>query len=183
MSQLTAEAVDFLQSPWPDLLAYLVDPEYIESRLDYGEVKASLGDEWAWSRWKEGLHFERREPWSDHGGWSHRPCGMIPWVALRDLIASHPAELAQIRALAEGRGTPRSLGWRWFMQPAIMRTGMHHSYIEHEREDGYYATEPWWPTRPNGYADKLNAWLLAWRVAGALWIEPADLIEWAAVTG
>jgi len=184
---VAAEAREFLQSPWPDLLDYLVDPDGTERRIDYGQIKASYSggpedDEgWAWAIWKDGLRFERGDSWCRAGGWNHRPIHCIPWADLRALIDSHPAEMARIRELAEGRGTPYSLGWRWFMMPAIMRPGMHPSYYESEREDDYYDTSNYWPTKPNGYADKLNAWLAAWRIVGDFAGEPADLIEWAQV--
>jgi hypothetical protein len=176
-----AGEVKFLQSPWPDLLAYLVDPDGTEARIKWGEVKASYRNEvddpgWAWAVWKDGLRFERGDTW---GGWGERPRGRIAWSDLRSLIASHPVEMDQIRALADGRGTPHSLGWRWFMLPSICCRGMHQSYYESEREDDYYKTEPWFPTKPNGYADRLNAWLAAWRIVGDFTREPTDLIEWA----
>lgn len=180
-------AREFLQSPWPDLLGYLVDPNGTERRIDYGECKASYSgrtitparEGWAWAVWKDGLRFERGDSWIRAGGWNHRPVHCIPWADLRALISSHPDEMAQIHTLADGRGTPHSLGWRWFRMPAIMRPGMHPSYYEHEREDDYYDTSMMWPTKPNGYADRLNAWFAAWRIAGDLECEPADLIEWA----
>mgnify|MGYP001617113603 CR=1 FL=1 len=87
----------------------------------------------------------------------------------------------RIRELAEGRGTPHGLGWRWFSMPAILRCDMNSGYYESERSDDYYSTEPVWPNRPNGYADRLNAWFIAWRIASDLVGEPADLIEWAAI--
>lgn len=179
-----AQAHQFLRSPWPDLLAYLVDPDGTEERIDYGEIKASFRREyptapgWAWAIWRDGLRFEPEGTW---GGWNCRPRLCIPWADLRALIDSHPAQVARIRALAEGRGTPWGIGWRWFSMPLIFRHGMHPSYYEGEREDGYYSTGPDFPTKPDGYAERLHAWLLAWQIVDDLAGEPADLIEWAAM--
>jgi hypothetical protein len=179
-----AEARAFLTSPWSGLLAWLIDPEATEALLHHGEVKASYRRNrapdagWAWAIWRDGLHYERGNTW---GGWDHRPRSVIAWADLHAMRDAHPVEMAQIAALAEGRGHPRRAGWRWFMTPSIVTNwgGWHHDYYTSEMDDDYYDVGYKVPGPPNGYADRLNAWLLATQIAADLRIEPTDLIEWA----
>lgn len=165
------EARAFLTSPWPDLLAWIVDPPAIEALLDHGETKASYRNGWAWSIWKDGLHYERDDTWP---GWYHRPRHIIPWTDLHQLLSDQAELVARVRAIASRRGSPRSLGWRWFTLPEIIRGTTCRSNLELEREDAYYDVGG-----PGGYPDRLNAWALAVQITQALNHEPADLIEWA----
>lgn len=159
----SAAARSFLtDTPWPDLVAWWLHPDVVESRLDRGEAKASYrrgpGDApgWAWAIWRDGLRFEADDTWL---GWSHQPRWCIPWAELHSLRASHPAVTAQLHALADGRGHPRSLGWRWWTDPFVLHPdGWHEGYFESERKpDWYQGCE-----RPEtAYADRLDAWRIA----------------------
>lgn len=165
------QSVEFLTSPWSGLLAWWIDPERSESerQLDHGECKASyrrgrMGEPewpgWAWSAWRDGLHFERGDEWSQSGGWRRRPTHVIPWSSLHQLRDAHPDELDELRRLSRGRGTPHSLGWRWYSMPSILNPwGCHHSYFESEREDDYYAGDTFDDVpRPGGFRDRIKAW-------------------------
>ena len=158
-----ASARAFLtQTPWPGLVSWWLHPEAIESRLHHGEVKASYrrgpGDDpgWAWATWRDGLRFEAGGTWQ---GWDHRPRWCIPWVQLSAVRDAHPAITAQLRILADGRGHPNTVGWRWWTDPFVLHPdGWHESYLESEQDpDWYDGCE-----RPeSAYADRLKAWHLA----------------------
>lgn len=159
----SAEARSFLTlTPWPSLISWWLHPDIVETRLHHGETKASYrrgpGDNlgWAWATWRDGLRFEAGDTWQ---GWSHRPRWCIPWAELRALRDAHPAVTAQLHALAEGRGHPSSLGWRWWTDPFVLHPdGWHESYLESEQHpDWYDGCE----RRETAYADRLQAWQLA----------------------
>lgn len=160
------DAIEFLTSPWPSLLAWWCDPAEAERRVDHGEVKASyrrgrIGEPdapgWAWAVRPDGLRFERGDEW---GGWFNRPRHYIPWVALHQLREAHPAALADLRTLAAGRGRPHSLGWRWYMAPHILTPwGWHPSYYASERREDYYDGDTFdTPPPPGSFAARIRAW-------------------------
>lgn len=158
----SAAACTFLtETPWPDLLGWWLHPDVIEARLDRGEAKASYrrgpGGKpgWAWAIWRDGLRFEAGDTWQ---GWGHRPRGCIPWQELHGLREAHPELPTQLRALADGRGLPNSLGWRWWTDPFAMHPdGWDSSYLEDEQQADWYDG----CTRPEtAYADRLEAWRL-----------------------
>lgn len=148
-------ARNFLATPWTSLLGWWGHPDVIEAMVDHGEIKASKGEGYAYSIRPKGLHFEPVETW---GGWSSRPRHMIPWASLRAWRETHPGVTAQIEALSAGRGHPRRLGWRWWMEPFALRgRGWHPSYLEHEQEPDYYDGDE----RPDtAWADRMTAWHL-----------------------
>lgn len=173
LADVHRQAIEFLTSPWPDLLDWWIDPEgsVIERRLDHGETKASfrhgrIGEPdwrgWAWSKWRDGLHFQAGDEWSAAGGWWHRPSHVIPWATLHQLRDAHPDALGELRRLSAGRGTPWSIGWRWHACPFILTPwGTHPSWFEGEREQDYYSGNTFdEPAPPNAYADRLKAWAI-----------------------
>lgn len=175
------QAIEFLTSPWSGLLAWWMDPEgaTIERRLDHGSTpcryrSGRIGEaDWpgyAYSMWRDGLHFERGNEWSAAGGWSHRPRHVIPWETLHELRDAHPDALAELRRLSAGRGVPHSLGWRWYSCPAILTPwGWHPDYYESEREQDYYTGETFDDEAPpHAYADRLRAWAIVVSLAGQL---------------
>lgn len=165
-AEVCRQAVEFLTSPWRDLLEWILDPDRVESRLDHGETKARCGEGFAYAVWKDGLRFERRSEWSRGGGWSRRPVHCIGWDELRATRDRQPDLVGKIHELAQGR-TDQSW-WRWRMQPFIITigSGWHRSYIDHERPDGYYRHVPHVPGELAGqaYADRLWAWYYAVRL-------------------
>lgn len=164
---MSAAARRFLtETPWPDLVGWWLHAEAIESQLNRGESKASYrrgpGDKpgWAWAIWRDGLRFEAGDTWQ---GWDHRPRWCIPWVEMRGLRESHPEVTAQLQALADGRGHPNSIGWRWWTDPFVLHSdGLHSSYLECEQHaDWYDGCE-----RPEtAYNDRIEAWRIALDVA------------------
>ncbi len=175
------QAVEFLTYPWPDMLAWWIDPDgaTIERRLDHGSTPCKYrsgrpGDPdwrgWAWSTWRDGLHFQAGDEWAAAGAWSHRPSHVIPWSTLHQLRDAHPAELAELRRLSTGRGKPFGLGWRWYAEPAILSPwGWHPSYYESEREQSYYTGDTFGDPAPaDAYAARLKAWAIVVELAAQL---------------
>lgn len=172
------QAIEFLTSPWPDLLTWWIDPDAATTnrRLDHGATpchyrSGRIGEpDWpgyAWSMWRDGLHFERGDEWP---GWRDRPRHVIPWALLRQLRDSHPDELAELSRLSRGRGTAHALGWRWYACPAILTPwGWHSDYYEAERRQDYYPGDTFDDEPPpHAYADRLKAWAIVVRLAGKL---------------
>lgn len=166
---LSAAACAFLvETPWPDLLAWWAYPETIESRLTFGDTKASYraagdGDAgWAWAIWRDGLRFEAGDTWQ---GWNHRPRCCIAWDGLRGLRAANPDVTAQLDMLADGRGHPNSNGWRWWSDPhALNPRGLHPGLLEAEQRPDWY---PGCARPQTAYADRLQAWRLVLGVVRA----------------
>lgn len=164
----SAAARSFLtETPWPDLLGWWLYPEAIEANLTRGEAKASYrrglagGPGWAWAIWRDGLRFEAGSTWQ---GWNHRPRWCIPWGELHGLRDAHPDVTAQLDALADGRGHPNALGWRWWTDPfALHPDGWHPSYLDGEQQADWYDG----CARPGtAYADRIRAWRLVLCVVG-----------------
>lgn len=181
LADVHRQAVEFLTSPWSDLLAWWIDPEgsTIERRLNHGETPAHyrrgrIGEPrwpgWAWSKWRDGLHFERGDEWSAACGWWHRPLHVIPWSSLLAVRDAHPDALAELRRVSAGYGTPHSLGWRWYSCPATLTNwGWHPSYYESEREDDYYDGDTFdTPAPPNGFAHRMAAWAIVIELAALI---------------
>ncbi|WP_313888747.1 hypothetical protein [Mycolicibacterium sp. CBMA 226] len=156
-----ASAMQFLaETPWPDLLAWWLHPDVIETQLDYGECKASYRrgrhgtPGWAWAIWRDGLRFEAGDTWQ---GWQHRPRWCIPWAELRTLRSSRPDTTAQLADLAAGRGHPRAAGRRWWTDPHSLTQGWHPDALQAEQNadwyDGCERPDAAWP-------DRLMAWQL-----------------------
>lgn len=149
------------ETPWPDLLSWWLHPQLIEARLDRGEAKASyrrgagVKPGWAWAIWRDGLRFEAGDTWQ---GWGGRPRWCIPWHELHRLPEAHPEVTARLRALADGRGRPNAIGWRWWAVPFTLHAdGWHSSYFEHEQQPDWYDG----CTRlETAYVDRLEAWRL-----------------------
>ena len=157
----SAAASTFLaETPWPDLLAWWLFPDAIEAELDHGECKASYrrgangAPGWAWAIWRDGLRFEPGDRWQ---GWSHRPRWCIPWAQLHAMRDNNPEITCELSELADGRGDPRSLGWRWWTDPHCLTTGWHPDTLEAERQPGWYYD----CARPEtAFRDRLQAWQL-----------------------
>jgi hypothetical protein len=138
----SAAASTFLaKTPWPELLGWWLHPSAIEAKLHHRETKASyrrgLADSsgWAWAISRDGLRFEPGETWQ---GWGHRPRWCIPWAGLHDLREAHPQITKRLAVLADGRGHPRSAGWRWWTDPRCLTTGWHEDSLEAERRPDWY---------------------------------------------
>lgn len=162
----SAAASQFLvETPWPDLLSWWLHGEMIEERLTRGEASASFrrgpggGPGWAWAIWSDGLRYEAQETWQ---GFACRPRWCIPWVELRALRDAHPDVMARLQRLADGRGHPRSVCWRWWTDPYVLNSyGLHPSYLEGEQDPERYAG----CARPEtAFADRLEAWQLVLEV-------------------
>ncbi|MEW2484250.1 hypothetical protein AB0876_32155 [Mycobacterium sp. NPDC049093] len=156
----TAASTFLAATPWPDLLAWWAYPAVIEAKLEHGECKASYRrgqggtPGWAWAIWRDGLRFESDRTWQ---GWSHRPRWCIPWAELHTLRDNYPEITRRLHELADGRGHPRSAGWRWWTDPHCLTTGWHPDTLEAEQQpDWYYDCR-----RPDtAFRDRLQAWQL-----------------------
>ncbi|WP_233213681.1 hypothetical protein [Mycobacterium hubeiense] len=157
----SAAAAAFLAStPWPPLLGWWLHSEAIEAMLDHGEARASFRRSqhdrpgWAWAIWRDGLRFEAEETWL---GWGHRPQWCIPWQELHRLRDAHPAVTERLAGLADGRGHPRSAGWRWWTDPHCLTDGWHPDSLTAEQQPDWYVG----CARPaTAWNDRLEAWRL-----------------------
>ena len=160
------------ETPWPGLIGWWLHSVEVERKLDRGEAKASFrrgptgAPGWAWAIWRDGLRFEAGDTWQ---GWDQRPRWCIPWEQLHRVRDAHPWVTAKLRQLADGRGQPNSIGWRWWTDPfALHPDGWHSSYLESEQQADWYDG----CARPeNAYIDRLEAWRLALGV-----VESASLV-------
>lgn len=121
------------ETPWPGLIGWWLHSDEVERKLDRGEAKASFrrgptgAPGWAWAIWRDGLRFEAGDTWQ---GWDQRPRWCIPWEQLHRVRDAHPWVTAKLRQLADGRGQPNSIGWRWWTDPfALHPDGWHSSYL------------------------------------------------------
>lgn len=151
-----------IDTPWPELVSWWLHSDAIEAMLTRGEVKASYRrgpgslPGWAWAIWSDGLRYESGDLWR---GWNYRPRWCIPWPQLHALRDAHPDVTARLLVLADGRGHPRSLGWRWWADPfALHPNGWHPDRLKDEQHPDWYDG----CDRPEtAYADRLEAWRLA----------------------
>lgn len=149
-----------IDTPWTELVAWWLHPDAIEAMLTRGEAKASyrrtpgcIGG-WAWAIWTDGLRYEPADTWR---GWSYRPRWCIPWDQLHAMRDARPEVTAQLLELADGRGHPRSLGWRWW-QPPRRPSDWHPDVLATDQNPDYYDD----CGRPEtAYADRLEAWRIA----------------------
>lgn len=165
---LSADASAFLVgTPWPELLGWWLHPAAIEAMLTHGEAKASYrraadgGPGWAWAIWRDGLRFESGQTW---GGWSARPKWCIPWTELHRLRDGLQHITERLLILAEGRGNPRSVGWRWWMDPSALRPdGVHPETLSAERQADWYDH---CERADTAFTDRMEAWNLVLGAAG-----------------
>jgi hypothetical protein len=86
-------------------------------------------------------------------GWWLHPSAIE--AELHDLRDAHPEITERLAILADGRGHPRSAGWRWWTDPHCLTTGWHENDLEAEQHPDWYDH----CARPDSaFRDRLEAW-------------------------
>jgi hypothetical protein len=158
----TAANCFLTETPWPDLIGWWRTPK--GSSPDFAAAKP-----------KPATGAGQAEDVAGHGRPGEMDCDSKPttpgkagitghwrirWAELRGLRDSHPDVTTRLQTLADGRGHPNAVGWRWWTDDpfTLHPDGWHPSYLEDEQQADWYDGCARVET---AYGDRLEAWRIA----------------------